>query len=271
MTEAHATGSARPTFTESHVEADGFRIRYLSAGTGRPLVCLHGGGGLRLSGAHERLAATHRVVAFEIPGFGTSPANERSKTMADLAATMNRAITALGIDKYDLMGTSFGGRLALWMAVLRPETVEAVVLIAPAVIHVGVSPSTAKPEEMPGLLYAHPDRQPKGAPLPPEIDAKQRAMSRRMITGARDPALDERLGSFERPVLALFGTEDRVVPPTSAHLLREAMPNCHVVLIYDVAHAIDAERPEAVASVVADFLERHERFLVQRKSGQLHP
>jgi len=220
---------------------------------------------------HERLAETRRVIAFEIPGFGTSPANERSKTMAELGASMNQAIAALGIDKYDLMGTSFGGRLALWMAVQRPEAVEAVVLIAPAVIHVGISPSKAAPEELPGLLYAYPDRQPKRPPLPPEIDAKQRALSRRMITGERDAALDARLATFERPVLALFGTEDRVVPPTSAHLLREAMPNCHVVLIYDVAHAIDAERPEAVAAVVEDFLERHERFLVQRKSGLIHP
>jgi pimeloyl-ACP methyl ester carboxylesterase len=65
------------TFVERAVEADGFTIRYLEAGEGPPLVCFHGGGGLRMSRAHELLAATHRVIAFEAPGFGSSPANER--------------------------------------------------------------------------------------------------------------------------------------------------------------------------------------------------
>ena len=52
-------------FSEKFVEADGFRIRYRETGQGNPLVCLHGGGGLRLSRAHEMLAKTRRVVAFE--------------------------------------------------------------------------------------------------------------------------------------------------------------------------------------------------------------
>ena len=37
-------------FKEAFIEADGFRIRYVEAGNGHPVICLHGGGGLRLAG-----------------------------------------------------------------------------------------------------------------------------------------------------------------------------------------------------------------------------
>jgi hypothetical protein len=42
-------------------------------------------------------------------------------------------------------------------------------------------------------------------------------------------------------------------------------------MVYDAAHAIDADRPEATASLVDDFLNRHEQFLVQNKSSLIHP
>ena len=49
---------------------------------GNVLVSIHGAGGMRISPAHELLAKTYRVVVFEVPGFGTSPANERSAAVA---------------------------------------------------------------------------------------------------------------------------------------------------------------------------------------------
>jgi hypothetical protein len=42
-------------------------------------------------------------------------------------------------------------------------------------------------------------------------------------------------------------------------------------LVYDAGHAVDADRPEAFVSVVSDFLQRHEAFLVNRQSGLIHP
>ena len=74
-------------FAERHVDADGFRIRYLAAGQGPPLVHLHGAGDPRLSRAHDRLVARFRVIAFEVPGFDESPENQRSGSMPELASS----------------------------------------------------------------------------------------------------------------------------------------------------------------------------------------
>ena len=108
---------------ERFVEADGFRIRYWEDGQGTPLVYLHGAGGPRPNPSHDLLARRFRVVALEMPGFGESPENTRTQSMAELAATMHQAIKNLGIDTFNLIGRSFGGTTALWMTMQAPERV----------------------------------------------------------------------------------------------------------------------------------------------------
>jgi pimeloyl-ACP methyl ester carboxylesterase len=260
-------------FTEGYVEADGFRIRYQEAGQGEPLVSLHGAGGMKIYRSHALFAKQYRVIVFEVPGFGQSPANERSQSMPDLAHTMAEAVTNLGLERFNLMGNSFGGKLALWLAVQQPERVQALVLVAPAAIRLeGRQPPAAlSPGELMARLYAHPERQ---APLPPPdpaIRAKQQALVRRVMGPARDAALESHMPGLNVPVLVLFGTLDRLISPDMGRLYCEKLPNCHLVLVYDAGHEVDADRPEAFVSVVGDFLQHHEAFLVNRQSGLINP
>src|SRR6266705_1178563 len=104
MSMVNTEGRPGTAFNEGYVEADGFRIRYMEAGQGAPVVHLHGAGGLRLSRVHDLLAQQYRVIAFEVPGFGQSAVNERSRSMQDLALTMARAAANLGLDRYNLVG-----------------------------------------------------------------------------------------------------------------------------------------------------------------------
>jgi len=259
-------------FREGFVEADGFRIRYAEAGEGAPLVHLHGAGGLRLSPAHDLLAVQFRVIAFEMPGFGDSPENTSTATMAEYAMTMAHAADALGLDRYNLWGTSFGGRTALWLAAQQPERLLALVLQAPAaILPAGGPPAARTPEDMARLLYAHPERM---GPMPardPAVLAKQQQLVGRLRGPARDSDLEARMATIEVPTLVLWGTLDRMIPSETARRYKELMPNCHIVLVYDAGHAMDAERPEAFAEVVGDFLERHEAFLISRTETLIHP
>src|ERR1700727_1257597 len=104
------------------------------------------------SRGHELLAASHRLIAFEAPGFGESPVNERTASLPELARTMLNAVTAVGLDRFSLWGISFGGKLALWLAVQAPERLEALVLAAPAAVHHNPGP-LHPPEEMSAVLY----------------------------------------------------------------------------------------------------------------------
>jgi pimeloyl-ACP methyl ester carboxylesterase len=212
------------------------------------------------------------VIAFEMPGFGASPENSRSQTMAEYAATMARAADALRLDKFNLWGTSFGGKTALWLAAQAPERVLALVLESPAAIRQpGARPSSGSPEERARQLYGHPERMPPLPAVEPAVQAKQLSLVRRLAGPDRDAELETRMATVETPTLVLFGTLDRVIPPEMGRHYKALMPNCHLVLVYDAGHVIGAERPEAFSEVVEDFLERHEAFLISRTETLIHP
>jgi len=260
------------SFREGFVEADGFRIRYMEEGHGTPLVHLHGAGGLRLNPGHDLLAQQFRVIAFEMPGFGQSPENTRTQSMPELAETMAKAVEKLGIGSFNLMGTSFGGKAALWLALRHTERVLALVLEAPAAIRPeGAQPPSGSPEEMARRLYAHPERLPPMPPPDPAVQAKTRQLVARLRGPDRDAELERGLAGLSTPTLVLFGTADQVIPPDMGHLYKELMPNCHLVFVYDAGHAISTDRPEAFTEVVADFLERHEAFVISRTPTVIHP
>jgi pimeloyl-ACP methyl ester carboxylesterase len=259
-------------FREGHVEADGFRIRYMEAGDGPPLVHLHGAGGLRLTRGHDLLSRQFRVIAFEMPGFGQSPENTRTQNMPELTGTMAKAVENLGIDSFNLMGTSFGGKVALWAALQRREKVLAMVLEAPAgILPEGVQPASGSPEERARQLFAHPERVPPLPPTDPAVQAKMQRLVARLRGPDRDADLERQLAGLATPTLVLFGTVDRLIPPEMGHIYKELMPNCHLVFVYDAGHAISTDRPEAFTEVVVDFLERHEAFVISRTPTVIHP
>ncbi len=258
-------------FQERHVEADGFSIRYLEAGQGAPLIWFHGGGGLQLNKMHELMAAKHRLIAFECPGFGNSPVNERTKSMAELAGTMAKAIAALGIDKYAVSGISFGGKLALWTAILNPDKVTAAALLAPAAIRPENTRPPLDPAQLRALLFAHPERLPPMPPADPELLKKSIGFALRIIGPDRDAEMEARMKECKVPVLVLLGTEDRLIPTTMGRHYRELLPDCYLMMIYDAAHALDVERPEACFATIDDFIARQDKFIVSNENSVIFP
>jgi len=258
-------------FRDGSVDADGFCIRYQEAGEGPPLVHLHGAGGLRLTSAHDLLSCAFRVIAFEMPGFGAVE-NQKTQTAQDLATTMAAAAEALGLSGFNLMGTSFGGTVASWMAVQRRDLVAALVLDAPSTIRPeGGEPISGSPEEIARRLYAHPERVPPAPAIEPALAERRLAIAQRLRGPGRDTMLEEGLSGLAMPALVLFGTRDGVIPPAMGRHYLELIPDAHLVFVYDAGHALMVERPEAFTEVVTDFLERSDAFIISRTKTVIYP
>ncbi len=88
---------------------------------------------------------------------------------------------------------------------------------------------------------------------------------------AADAALYAALSAAATPILVLSGTRGVASPAEAGSHVRAHVRNSHYVLVYDAGDAIEADRPEAAASVVADFLARRERFIVANASGLINP
>jgi len=96
-----------------------------------------------------------------------------------------------------------------------------------------------------------------------EAPARVRALVLEAPAALGDAALERRLAALTTPTLVLLGTRDGGVAP--------AIAGAHRVFVYDAGAAIGAERPEAFAEVVLDFLERHEAFVISRAATVIHP
>jgi pimeloyl-ACP methyl ester carboxylesterase len=83
--------------------------------------------------------------------------------------------------------------------------------------------------------------------------------------------LGRRLADVAIPTLVVFGTSDRADAQEAGRVYAGSMPNAHLVFVYDAGSAIGHDRPEAFAEVVADFLERHEAFIINRTATVIHP
>jgi pimeloyl-ACP methyl ester carboxylesterase len=89
-----------------------------------------------------------------------------------------------------------------------------------------------------------------------------------IVLVAPDGALDDAFRQMTRPVLLLCGTKDRAATGDDYARL---LPDCHRMLVYDAGASIGADRPEALASIAAEFFERRDLFLVSRESGRILP
>jgi pimeloyl-ACP methyl ester carboxylesterase len=243
----------------SSVKVDGTEIRYVEAGSGQPLVYLHGADGLTLSLAHRELSEKYRVIALEIPEFEDAAARNDGPDLPEIASKVNKAIAGLDLDRFSLMGHSLGADLSLWVAIENPEPIDAIILAAPTAIRFGQNSKN-------GMV--------KDSAKPNEDNVwfgKAPATPSKAFGKLRDPALEEKMAQLKVPVLALFGTSDSIVSTSAARVYCELLPKCFTMMMYEASHSIDLDRPQAVATVMRNFLENKESFVVNRESGLISP
>jgi 3-oxoadipate enol-lactonase len=180
------------------------------------------------------------------------------RTYADDALAV---LDELRLERAHVYGHSFGGQVALELALAHPGRVRTLILGA---TRLREDLATTARERAPlgrpwELLYAraflesHPEevRADRDA-LTPRRDGERRqaAASRAWDPGDRPSALD-------LPVLVLHGTDDRLVDPANARQLVQAIPGAELALLEGAGHAYGSEMPERAAAIVLDFVRRH--------------
>lgn len=116
------------------VVANGIDTFYLDAGSGPAVIVLHGLGASNASmlPTLSALSNDYRVLAPDLPGFGDSAKPQAPYDPSFFAAWLRAFMDALGISKASLVGNSMGGRIAIEMALVAPERVTKLALLAPS-------------------------------------------------------------------------------------------------------------------------------------------
>ena len=254
-----------------------------ATGEGRPLVLLHGLGASRAvwSRVTPALAADRLVLAPDLPGFGESAPAGPGFDLERVARKLSVALADRAGRRFDLVGNSLGGAVALQLAVLRPDLVRRLVLSAPA----GFSPAPWPLPPAAGKLVgpALTLRRVLGTPLvaSPTVRralltgaiAEPRRLSatdaRTMLTGSRGstrigPAVEAvmradlhpLLEQLERPLGVIWGRRDRVVPIRTLERIRAVRPDAVVETLEDAAHVPQLECPDEYLAVLERIFER---------------
>ena len=119
---------------DSFVLVHGVRLHYLRRGRGLPLVLLHGNGStaedFEASGIIERSKESFDVIAFDRPGFGRTLRSDRNWTPSAQADLFAAALKQMGVDRYVVLGHSWGTLVALQLALRYARDVAGLVLLS---------------------------------------------------------------------------------------------------------------------------------------------
>jgi len=247
---------------------DGTRIHYEVAGDPRrpALVLLQGMGGdipgWRRNIPH--LAEEAFVVAYDHRGNGHSEGPDHPTTMATYVEDCLGLMDELVIARAHVYGQSFGGMVALELALTYPEHVRSAIL---ACTHAGprraVPSSGRAPKDRPWLqLYApafvqaHPEHveedQRVGRAQPQHPQGQRRQWEAMQGWDAFD-----RLPQVRMPTLVLHGSDDQVIDVENARVLAAGIPGAELVIIEGAGHLYHSERSETADEIVLDFVRRH--------------
>lgn len=257
--------------TEVQVPGRSFATTVWRAGQGRPLVFLHGAGGLSpRDPALLRLADDFEVIAPVHPGFTRLEDLDELLDVHDLALYHDDLLEALGLHAVALAGHSFGGMVAAEVAAHLPARVDKLILVAPPGLWRDDIPMadllSAEPHQIPGLLWADPTSdvaaETNAAMADPDMDPVDAAvLATRGITAATkylwpipDRGLSRRLYRIKAETLIVWGSEDRVVPAGYAAELSAAIPGSRVEMFDGAGHMVTYERLDDYCQAVRDFV-----------------
>ncbi len=275
-------------FEEWEIALHGRRVIYRIAGSGPPVVLIHG----MLNSSHHwhavarRLVDTHTVIAPDLIGHGDSAAPRGDYSLGAHAASIRDLLAAIGIERATIVGHSLGGGVAMQFFYQFPQRVERLALVSSGGLGREVSPllRTAALPGMSGLLSLtiHPRLldalyqrgvrlRERGVGTGAYLQAVARALrplenegSRRAFLQTLRAVIDsrgQRVSASDRlylletvPTLIVWGERDNTIPLAHGRAAHHAIPGSTIRTLPAAAHFPNLEDPDGLAEALLEFI-----------------
>ncbi|MEB2343589.1 MAG: alpha/beta fold hydrolase [Deltaproteobacteria bacterium] len=252
------------------LDVAGGTLHWEAHGAGPPLVLVHGSGGSALSWWQQvpRYARHHRVITYDVFGFGRSAGDPAARHPRRLAGDLAAVLDAAGVARAALVCQSLGGWTGLPFALAHPERTAALVLsgspgglVTPAIARdlAGLPERMARRPGLAGMALAedYPAREPAltflyeqiGARNPPDVIAAYGAGLAEVVI---PPA---RLAGFAVPTLLVAGEQDAFFSPPALAEVAAAIPGARITIFPGAGHSPYWEIPAAFDAEILRFLE----------------
>lgn len=264
---------------------DGFSIHYTDEGprTGPPVLLIHGFGGATWTWRKERVAladAGFRVIAIDLLGSGASERPTAPIYTTHLQAQLVLGLlNVLGVHSVQLVGHSYGARVALQTAILAPERIRSLALLAPEAFAYK-RPPVAQWLKVPALGYALAfySTTPQLVPTGLKMVSKQhdwmtpsavagyaaplyiRGSAAGQVWQARSPKdgaqpVPDNLASIQQPTLLIWGGDDPVFPAADGQKLASILPHAELHVLPAVGHLPHEEAGEETVKHLLTWLQ----------------
>ncbi|MGJ8655818.1 MAG: alpha/beta fold hydrolase [Akkermansiaceae bacterium] len=261
---------------QAEVCVDSVNTSYLCAGSGYPVICLHGGGAGAVTWypVIGSLAKCYQVIAPDIVGFGESDKPAAKYDRAYFVSWLKRFMHELEISRAHLVGLSQGGAVALQFTIDDPEMVDKLVLVNSGglgaktpllpllgMIWMNTFPSVIANRFFSRYLLANPEnRDPNHSSY--SIDVLKRKGGKNVFRQGRGAAVsaisESLLSSIETETLVIWGEEDRFFPVQCAVNAVAVLANATLCKIEGAGHLSIMDKPEIFNNTLMKFLNRSE-------------
>jgi len=266
-----AQSQAQSQVQSGFAEINGGKIYYEVAGSGHPLVLIHGGQMNRRmwDEQFDLFSKSYRVIRYDVRGFGKSPASTNVYAdEEDLAALLKY----LHVDKAYVVGLSLGGRIAIDFALTHPDMTDGIVPVAPGLsgFHFSEDPNTMDSwraalagdwQKVADLWlksgYMAPAAgNPKIAPRLHQLalENAHEYLDNPVLESMPNPPAIERLPEIRTPTLIIVGNQDVTDIHEICGLLYARIPHAREILIEGSGHIVNMEQPELFNRSVLNFL-----------------
>jgi pimeloyl-ACP methyl ester carboxylesterase len=251
------------------IKVNGLDVRYYTAGQGEPLVVIHGGGGdartWRLNIAE--LAENYTVYAPDLPGYGGSQPLDGDYYIPELVEFVDKFARSLGLEKFNLVGHSLGGGIALNYALKSPHKIKKLVLVSslclgreiafwvrlfslPALIR---SIGALTIAVLKGVKWVVKQLNPVEFIMP--LSPASMTVGGSITTfRAQTLVLENRLSEVTMPTLLVWGAKDPIVPVRQAYRASKVIPDCRVEVFENRGHNVHRDELKQFSSVITRFL-----------------
>lgn len=258
------------------VRADGRTISYREAGSGTPLLLLHGIGSGAASFETELAEGARRgfrTIAWEAPGYGGSDRLPQEKpATADYAQSAAQLLDALGIQKAHILGHSLGGMMAASFARHYPDRVISLVLVAPAGGY-GTADAALRAQKLRERLEPLEKFGPRrladersAVLLSPNASPEALAKVREVMAQIRPDGYTQAVymlnggdtrgdGVHVRArTLVMCGSADVVTPEKGCRAIADAIPGARYLTLPGLGHCCNVENPALFDDALFGFL-----------------
>jgi len=243
-------------------------VRYYEGGQGRPLVFLHGAGGVDADLAFlDALASRYHVYAPLVPGYGDSEECSELRDMLDFTLHTWDVVDALGVKEPVLVGFSMGGMIAGEMAALAPRDVSRLALIAPAGLWMDEYPIpdifAMLPYDLPQYLFYDVEAGAKALTAGMDLgdpkflqtflvqNARQLGAAGKILFPIPERGLSTRLYRIRAKTTIIWGENDNLIKPVYAQAFQKSIAGADLVTIPKAGHLVAFEKPAEVVSALA--------------------